>query len=139
MPMRNIPIRRKLMTVNLLTSGAVLLLTCTAFLTYEIITLHKSMLEGYTTRAQIIAANSTASLAFQNDADAADVLGALKTDRRIVAACIYDSAGKIFTKFPTNAPAGVFPFRRANQVIGTGVWKFSVPLSKATGHSAPFI
>ena len=109
MPMRNIPIRRKLMTVNLLTSGAVLLLTCTAFLTYEIITLHKSMLEGYTTRAQIIAANSTASLAFQNDADAADVLGALKTDRRIVAACIYDSAGKIFTKFPTNAPAGVFP------------------------------
>jgi PAS domain S-box-containing protein len=97
------------MTVNLLTSGAVLLLTCAAFITYEIITLHKGMVQGYTTRAQIIAANSTAALAFQNEADASDVLGALNTDRQIIAACIYDNAGKIFAKFPTNAPAGIFP------------------------------
>jgi signal transduction histidine kinase len=107
--LRNIPIRKKLMTVNLLTSGVVLLLTCAAFITYEVITLHKGMIQGYSTRAEIIAANSTAALAFQNEADAADVLGALKTDRQIIAACIYDNAGKIFAKFPTNARAGIFP------------------------------
>ena len=97
------------MTANLLTSGTVLLLTCAAFIAYEVITLHKNMVQGYTTRAQIIAANSTASLAFQNDADATDVLGALKTDRRTTAACIYDKAGKIFAKYPANAPDSVFP------------------------------
>ena len=109
MPLRNLPIRRKLMTANLLTSGTVLLLTCAAFIAYEIITLHKNMVQGYTTRAQIIAANSTASLAFQNEADATDVLGALKTDRRTTAACIYDNAGKIFAKYPAKAPDSVFP------------------------------
>jgi signal transduction histidine kinase len=97
------------MTVNLLTSGAVLLLTCAAFITYEVVTLHKGMVQGYMTRAQIIAANSTAALAFQSESDAADVLAALKTDQRIRAACIYDSAGKIFAKFPTNASSGLFP------------------------------
>src|SRR5258707_12399046 len=107
--LRNIPIRRKLMTVSLLTSGAVLLLTCSAFIAYEVITLHKSMLQGYATRAQIIAANSTAALAFQNEADATDVLAALKTDRRIIVACIYNNAGKMFAKFPTNASIGDFP------------------------------
>ena len=109
MLLRNIPIRRKLMTVNLLTSGAVLLLTCVAFATYEVITLRKNMVQGYTTRAQIIAANSTAALAFQSQSDAAGVLAALKTDPRIEAACIYDSSWKIFTRFPTNAPAEIFP------------------------------
>ncbi len=109
MPLRNLPIRRKLMLANLLTSGAVLLLTCAAFITYEIITLHKNMVRGYTTRAQIIAANSTASLAFQNEADAEDVLRALKTDRLVTAACIYDKAGRIFAKYPSSVSAAVLP------------------------------
>jgi signal transduction histidine kinase/CheY-like chemotaxis protein len=109
MPLRNIPIRRKLMTANLLTSGTVLLLTCAAFIAYEVITLHKNMVQGYTTRAQIIAANSTASLAFENEADATDVLGALKTDPRITVACIYDNAGRIFAKYPAGAPTAGFP------------------------------
>jgi len=97
------------MTVNLLTSSAVLLLTCAAFITYEVVTLHKGMVQGYMTRAEIIAANSTAALAFQSEADAADVLAALKTDRRITGACIYDGTGKIFAKFPANANVGLFP------------------------------
>lgn len=97
------------MTVNLLTSGVVLLLTCVAFITYEVVTLHTGMVQGYETRAEIIAANSTASLAFQDEADAANVLGALKTDPRIMVACIYDSTGKVFAKFPANANPGLYP------------------------------
>lgn len=97
------------MAVNLLTSGAVLLLTCAAFTTYEIVTLRKGMVDGYRTRAEIIAANSTAALAFQNEADAADVLAVLKTDPRVTGACLYDSQGKLFAKYPAGAPAWVFP------------------------------
>ena len=107
----NLPIRRKLMTALLLTSGAVLFLTCAAFLTYEIITLRQGMVQGYTTRAQIIAANSTASLAFQDQADAAGVLAALQTDPRVTAACLYDSQGKIFAKYPADAADGIFPLK----------------------------
>ncbi len=106
---KNAPIRQKLMTVMLLTSSAVLLVTCASFITYEIITLHKGMVDGYTTRAEIIAANSTAALAFQNDTDAADVLNALKTDSRVQVACIYDQKGKVFAVYPAHEPINVFP------------------------------
>jgi len=109
MQFRDIPIRQKLMTVILLTSGAVLLLTCAAFITYEIVTLHKGMQQGYTTRAEIIAANSTAALAFQNETDAAEVLDALRTDQRVVVACVYDNKGKVFAKYPVNASTALFP------------------------------
>jgi PAS domain S-box-containing protein len=106
---KDIPIRQKLMAVILLTSGAVLLLTCTAFITYEIVTLHRNMIQSYATRAKIIAANSTASLAFQNEADATAVLGALETDPRVVVACLYDNQEKIFAKYPATAADGAFP------------------------------
>lgn len=109
MAFRDFPIRRKLMAALLLTSGAVLLSSCTAFVTYEVVTLRKGMLEAYATRARIIAANSTASLAFQNVDDATEVLGALKTDSRVMAACLYDNQGKVFAKYPSDAPPGLFP------------------------------
>ena len=107
--LRNLPIRRKLMTVNLLISSVVLLLTCAAFITYEIVTLRKGMVQGYMTRASILAANSAGALAFQNEGDANDVLAALKIDKRIVKACIYDKDGKVFAIYPTNAQADSFP------------------------------
>jgi len=107
--LRDLPIRRKLMTVNLLISGVVLLLTCAAFITYEIVTLRKGMVQGYTTRASIIAANSAGALAFQNESDAINVLSALKIDKRIVRACVYDTDGEIFAKYPTNAADEAFP------------------------------
>lgn len=97
------------MMAMLLTSGVVLVLTCASFVTYEIVTLHKGLVDGYTTRAKIIASNSTAALAFQNEADAVDVLSALKTDGRIIEACIYDGQGKVFAKYPDDALSGAFP------------------------------
>src|SRR5882757_7191494 len=109
MLLKNTPIRRKLMAVILLISGVVSVLTCAGFVTYEVITLHKGMIQGYAVRGQIIAANSTAALAFRNEDDAADVLSALKTDPRIMVACIYDDKGKIFATYPTNTPTALFP------------------------------
>src|ERR1700679_424293 len=102
-------IREKLMTVILLTSGAVLLLTCAAFTTYEVITQRKGMVEGYTTRAGIIAENAGAALAFQNQMDADQTLSILKLDRRVISACIYDDHGKVFAECPAQTPAGDFP------------------------------
>ena len=105
----NMPIRNKLIVVIMATSGAVVVLTCAVFLAYEFITLHRNMITSSTTRAQIIAANSTAALAFQNPADAAGILEALKNDRRMKAACLYDEKGRLFAKYPKDSPDGLFP------------------------------
>jgi PAS domain S-box-containing protein len=116
------------MTVILLTSGAVLLLTCAAFITYEILTLRKGMVEGYNTRAEIIAANSTAALAFQNESDAEDVLNALKTDTRVQMACIYDKDGKVFAVYPAHEPINLFPERLAESGYRYGHLEIFCPI-----------
>jgi PAS domain S-box-containing protein len=96
---RNQPITRKLLAVILLTSGAVLTLTCGTFFIYELVTFRQSMVRSLTTLAQAIAANSTASLAFQNADDARTVLSALAADPHVVAAALYDGNGMMFASY----------------------------------------
>jgi PAS domain S-box-containing protein len=109
MSLRNIPIQRKLMTVILLISGAVLLLTCSAYFAYEFITFRQTTVRQLSTLGEIIAANSTAALAFDDPNDAAEILSALKADRHIIAAGIYDSRGKLFSHYPADLSIKTFP------------------------------
>ena len=104
MPLHNLPIRRKLMTIILLTSGVVSLLTCAAFFAYDFLTFRQSLVAIYTIRSQIIATNSTAALAFENEADAREVLSALRADPHVVAAGLYDRNGRWFARYPTGRP-----------------------------------
>jgi signal transduction histidine kinase len=109
MAFQDAPIRRKLTTIILATSGVVLLLTCAAFLGYEIYAFRQDLVQELTIRGQITAANSTGALAFDSAEDATQVLAALTADRHIVAACLYDRAGKIFARYPAPAPIANFP------------------------------
>ena len=81
MLLKDRPIRRKLMAMILLTSGVVLLLTCTAFFAYEFLTFRQATVRQLSTLGEIIAANSTAALAFDNPDDAQEILAALQIDR----------------------------------------------------------
>jgi PAS domain S-box-containing protein len=109
MTLKDQPIRRKLTIVILLTGLAVLLLTCTAFVAYEVITFRRGLAESLTTLAQITAENSTAALAFENQSDADNVLSALRIERNVVAAGLYSRDGELFATYPTNEPAALFP------------------------------
>jgi len=66
MTLRDQPIRRKLMAIILMTSGAVLLLTCGAFIVSEWITFRHGLVQSLATLARITADNSSAALAFRN-------------------------------------------------------------------------
>lgn len=102
------------------TSIAVLVLTCSVFVTYEYITFRKTVVRGLTVRGEIIAANSTAALAFQDEGDAREILSALGKDPHMVAACLYDSDGRVFATYPANAPIDLFPNAPDNQGYGFG-------------------
>jgi signal transduction histidine kinase len=93
----------------MLTSTAVLLLTGSALLFYDAMSFRRALVSALGTRAAILAANSTAALTFENPEDATDVLAALKTDPRIVAAALYDQDGELFATYPASAPAGTVP------------------------------
>ena len=106
---RNTPIRQKLMTMILVTSGVVLLLTCATFIGYELLTYRTAAIRQLATLGEIIAAESTGAVAFDNQHDATEILAALKAERHIVAACLYDKKGRVFSRYPGDAPNRVFP------------------------------
>src|SRR5918994_2508507 len=103
------PIRRKLMTMVLLTSGAVLLVSTVASFAYEYVTYRQSAVRNLTTLGSIIATNSTAALAFDNAEDAHGILMALKAEPHVVAAALYDRAGKLFAAYPQNLTGSRLP------------------------------
>jgi signal transduction histidine kinase len=111
MAFRNLPIQRKLMVIILGTSVVVLLLTCSAFLAYEVITFRRTSVRQLSTLGEVIALNSTAVLAFESADDATEVLGALRAERHVVAAALYDRHGRLFARYPADASASQFPFR----------------------------
>jgi PAS domain S-box-containing protein len=109
MAFRDTPIKRKLMVILMLTSSVVLLLTCAAFFSYELTTFKENAFQSLSTLGDVIASNSTASLAFDNESDATEVLSALKGRPQIIAAALYDSDGKLFARYPAALPADSFP------------------------------
>lgn len=105
----DIPIRRQLIRIILLTSGAVLLLTASAFIAYEMVTFRQTTQQQVSTLGEAIAVNTSAALAFDNAEDAEAVLHAFAADPHIVGAALYDGSGSLFAVYPQSTPAEAFP------------------------------
>lgn len=109
MLLKNIPIRRKLIAINLLTSTVVLVLMIVSVFTFEYVRLRQTTVRQLSTVGQIIAANSTAALAFANQNDADEILSALEGKPYITAAGLYDKNGKLFSKYPVDLAVYYLP------------------------------
>lgn len=109
--LRDIPIKRKLTLVMLLTSSVALLLMGSAVITYELVTFRRALAVNIGVLAQIIASNSTAAVAFQDPKSAREILAALAAEHQITAAAIYDDRGRLFASFPENIASTDFPER----------------------------
>lgn len=101
-------IKRKVMTVIMLASAAVLLVTVASFVTYDLSRFRQTAVQNLTSQARLIAENSAAALAFNDSDDASRVLSSLQSEPHITAAAIYDVRGKLFVKYPADvSPAGL--------------------------------
>ncbi|MEO6034646.1 MAG: PAS domain S-box protein [Verrucomicrobiota bacterium] len=109
MNLRNVPIKRKLVYVIMLTSTVVLLLTSGTLITYELFTFHRTILQNAATIAQIIAANSTSALSFDNEKVGAEILSKLEAEPSIVMACLYKKDGSKLARYPSEQPRSDFP------------------------------
>src|SRR3989454_9142244 len=108
-PLRDWPIKRKVTAILLLISGLVLVLTSAAFVTYQVVTFRGTIQSHLATRSRILAANSTAALAFANEADATEILAALHYDPHMVAAALYLQDGRVLATYPAAASADLVP------------------------------
>ncbi len=105
---RDVSIQRKLRLMVMLTSGAALLLACAAIVTYELAAARRAAVSELSSSAQIIGANSTAALQFDDAAAAEETLAALRAQPDVVFACIYTPDGKVFAKYSRDAERTAF-------------------------------
>jgi PAS domain S-box-containing protein len=102
-------IRNRVRAVILLASIIVLFVSAVAFVTYEVISFRTRLVRNLSTLAAVIADNSAAPLAFDNQAIAEQILAGLRAEPDIEAAILFDRDGDVFATYPKALPALLLP------------------------------
>jgi PAS domain S-box-containing protein len=93
----------------MLTSVIVLVVALGFFVAYDLTTFRASLVRMLTALGQVTAENSADALALGDQEEALRTLASLRLEPQVVGAALYDRNGKIFARYPTNAPADSFP------------------------------
>lgn len=125
---KKLSIHRKLGVAMLLTTTVALVLACTIFLIVEFRSYRTGIQHTVATLARLTADNSTAAVAFNDQASALQILEALRAEPQVVLAAIYDHDGQLFAgyrsspaeSFPVNVPSGrsQIDFSESGYVVG---------------------
>jgi signal transduction histidine kinase/DNA-binding response OmpR family regulator len=89
-------IAKKLTWMNMLVSGAALVLACAAFYAYDLYTVRAGVVGNLSLEAQIIGSNTVSALLFNDPSSAEKTLSALANSPHIVSAGIYTADGQPF-------------------------------------------
>src|SRR6267143_1485106 len=113
---RNYSIAAKLTIMNMLVSGAALVIACLAFVAYDLISFRQNMIHNLSIQAQMAGSNSVSPLLFNDPQAAENTLSALRAARSVVSAGIYTLDGRPFATYwrdgldqpltPPQVPAG---------------------------------
>lgn len=90
------------MSIILTTTIVALLITCISYLIYEYYAYRRETVAELSLMTRLIAANSTAALAFENAEDAKEILATVAVEPKVMSAALYDSAGNLFASYQMN-------------------------------------
>ncbi|HEX9614700.1 MAG TPA: ATP-binding protein [Bacteroidota bacterium] len=102
-------IRTRLTLVIMFISGLAVVLVFAGFLTYELVTFDELVVNDLGTKADILARNINAALAFRDSLDADRVLRSLASQPNIVSATVYDGEGALFAAYGRSENPAPFP------------------------------
>jgi signal transduction histidine kinase len=102
-------IQQKLTWMNMLVSGAALLLACSSFAYFELTDLRQTLVRGISTQAQVTGANSASALLFSDADSAQNTLSALSAAPHIHSAAIYSPSGELFAAWSREGQKDVSP------------------------------
>jgi signal transduction histidine kinase/CheY-like chemotaxis protein len=97
--LRNLSITRKLTLLGMFASSIALVLSSASFLIYDLVTFRSLLGQDLMTEAEIVAYNSAAALAFDDEKSANVQLSALTAKSDLVAAVLYRTDGRIFAHY----------------------------------------
>ncbi|MDY6844938.1 MAG: ATP-binding protein, partial [Thermodesulfobacteriota bacterium] len=103
---RDLPIKRKLTGLIMLTCISVLVITSTIFIINGFHFFRYEMIRNISSLADVVGINSTAALIFQDPATAEEILTALSAESHINDACIYTSKNELFATYKKIRPPG---------------------------------
>jgi signal transduction histidine kinase/DNA-binding response OmpR family regulator/HPt (histidine-containing phosphotransfer) domain-containing protein len=119
--LRDIPIRRKLTIITMLTSAVALLVACVSIVFYERAAFRQSMAQQLGILTDMFDDNVAAGLAFDDPEAMGQTLKTLSADRHILAACVYDKTGMVVAHYQRADLGYAFKFpatRRTSQRFG---------------------
>lgn len=96
---QNISIKHKLTLIIMLISGIALLIAISVIIVYDQRTFKRNMVRDQNILSEIIADNCTAALTFNNEDDATETLAALKAEKHIVSAAVYNQDNRVFAMY----------------------------------------
>ncbi len=102
-------IRRKLTLLVISACVFALTLACIGFALYERASFRTDIASELTTLADTLGANAAASLAFNDPKTGSEMLGALRTEDHVLAACLYDLQGNVFAVYRRKDVGSGFP------------------------------
>jgi signal transduction histidine kinase/CheY-like chemotaxis protein len=97
--LRNVSLGRKLTRLSLVTSGVAVGLVCTTLVALDYLMVRATMVRDLSAFADLIGANCTAAVAFDDDRTATQLLSALRTTPSVVEACVYTSGGRVLATY----------------------------------------
>ena len=114
---RDLPLKRKLTVITMVTSGVAMLLACLVFVAHEQVSFRQRVVRDLLIVAEMTGENVTKGLAFNDVAAVEQTLGSLRVHPRIMTACVYDPAGRVFAKYRREGLSRDFspPLVQANQ------------------------
>ncbi|NPU83791.1 MAG: PAS domain S-box protein [Syntrophaceae bacterium] len=96
---KSMPIRRKLVSIGLITMAVAVGIMSLFLLVREIVTFRTTFLEHLTAQADMAGYSIKAALVFDVHKDAEEAIAALGLDRNILSVAVYDRQGKIFVTY----------------------------------------
>jgi len=92
-------IKRKMMFIIMITCSVTLVLACAAILFFEVAGTKQILRRNTEVMANVIGANSSAALSFNDKAAAKETLEALKAEPYGLSACLYNKDGEVFAMY----------------------------------------
>ncbi len=105
----NLPIKRKLTLVIMFSCAVVLLLACGVLAAYQLFDFRQTLVRNTTVLADVLAENTRAALAFQDNSAAQQILFALESEPNVSAACLYTDTGEQFATYTRSGTEAAIP------------------------------
>ena len=102
-------IQHKLTAITMAVSGLVLLMASLAFVTNDMITSQEALIQEMSSLADLVGANSTAALTFDDKKSATETLTALSHHPHVQLAVIYDRSGALFARYDSSIASSPTP------------------------------